>query len=88
MKIGMREFKAGLSRYIAQSRAGEVIVLTSYDKRVARIVGIPAVDPPGIARLVARGAAQWHGGKPALQPAVKLASRGRSLSKTLVRDRG
>jgi prevent-host-death family protein len=87
MKIGMHELKASLSRCIARARAGEVIVVTSRGKPVARIVGIPTVGPSGIARLLARGAAHWHGGKPALQPAVKLAPGGSSLSETLLRDR-
>lgn len=88
MRIAMHELKAGLSRYVAQARAGEVIEVTSHDKPVARIVGIPAVEPSGIARLLARGAAQWRGGKPALEPAVKLAASGKALSEMALEDRG
>ena len=58
MKIAVHEFKLGLSRYVAQARAGTVIELTSHDKPVARIIGIPATESPGLTRLLARGA-RW-----------------------------
>lgn len=87
MRIAMNEFKAGLSRYMAQARAGEVIEVTSHDKPIARIVGIPATEQPGVARLLAQGAAQWSGGKPALQPAVKLSVGGKAVSEMVLEDR-
>jgi prevent-host-death family protein len=58
MRIAMHELKAGLSRYVAQARAGEVIEITSHDKPVARLVGVPPAQPPGVARLLARGTAK------------------------------
>jgi prevent-host-death family protein len=88
MRIAMHQLKAGLSRYVAQARAGEVIVVTSHDKPVARIVGVPPSDPSGVARLLACGAAHWAGGKPALQPAVRLGTSGKTLSSMVLEDRG
>lgn len=88
MKIAMHELKSGLSRYIAQARAGEVIEVTSHDKPVARIVGIPAAEPSGVARLLASGAAHWSGGRPALHAAVTLVSSGKRLSEMVLEDRG
>ena len=88
MNVAMHELKSGLSRYVAQARAGETIEITSHGKPVARIVGIPSVGGTGIKRLLARGAAQWQGGKPALQPAVVLNSTGKRLSEIVREDRG
>jgi prevent-host-death family protein len=88
MQIAMRELKAGLSRYVAQARAGVVIEITSHDKPVARLIGIPATDKLGVTRLLARGAARWSGGKPVLGPAVKLRAGGKSLSEIVLEDRG
>lgn len=91
MKIAMHELKAGLSRYVARARAGEVIEITSHDTPVARIVGIPSatsVVPSGIARLLASGAAQWSGGKPNFRPPLKLSEGGKSVSEMVVEDRG
>jgi len=84
----MNEFKSGLSRYMAQARAGVVIEVTSHDKPVARVIGIPPTESSGIGRLLARGAARWEGGKPDLQPAVILEPGGTSLSDMISEDRG
>ena len=88
MKLAMRELKKGLSSFVARARAGETIVVTSHDKPVARIIGIPSIDSSGVARLVALGAAEWRGGKPALLPAVKLGMSGKALSEMVLEDRG
>lgn len=88
MRIAMHVLKAGLSRYVAQARAGKVIEVTSHDKPVVRIVGIPSSDNSGIGRLLVSGAAQWGGGKPALHSAVKLKGGGKTLSEMVLEDRG
>jgi prevent-host-death family protein len=88
MRIAMNELKAGLSRYVARARAGEVIEVTSHDKPVARLTGITTADAPGVARLLASGAAQWRGGKPALEPAVRLGADGKGLAEMVLEDRG
>ncbi|MBC7954756.1 MAG: type II toxin-antitoxin system prevent-host-death family antitoxin [Cytophagales bacterium] len=87
MRIAMHELKAGLSRFMAQARAGVVIEVTSHDKPIARIVGIPSEEPASVSQLVARGAAQWSGGKPTLQPAIRLKASGKTLSEMVVEDR-
>jgi len=88
MRIAMHELKSGLSRYVALARAGEVIEITSHDKPVARLVGVPAAGPAGVSRLLARGAATWSGGKPALHAPVVLSAGGKSVSESLLEDRG
>lgn len=88
MRVAMHELKAGLSRYVAQARAGEVIEITSHDKPVARLVGVPSDVPASIARLIGSGAAAWSGGKPALHAPVKLPPHPRSMSEMVVEDRG
>ena len=88
MRIAMHELKAGLSRYMAQARAGEVIEVTSHDKPVARIVGIPPTSASGLTRLLASGAAQWAGGKASHELPLKLTPGGKSLSEMILEDRG
>ena len=88
MRIAMHVLKASLSRYVAQARAGAVIEVTSHDKPVVRIVGIPPAGPPGLDRLLASGAAHWRGGKPTLRPAVKLGDGGKPVSEMVLEDRG
>ena len=88
MRVAMHELKSGLSRYVAQARAGEGIEITSHDKPVARLVGVPAASPAGVARLLARGAATWNGAKPALQAPVVLSGGGNTVSDIVLEDRG
>lgn len=85
----MHVLKAGSSRCVAQARAGQVIEVTLHDKPLVRIVGIPALEPAGITRLMANGAAQWGAGKPKLQSAVKLGSGsgGKALDDMALEDR-
>ena len=88
MKIAMHQFKAGLSHYVAQARAGEVIEITSHDKPVARLIGVPEAIPAGIGRLIASGAATWSGRKFKLPPRLRLSPGGLSLSEMVIEDRG
>ena len=88
MQVGIRELKAGLSRVLARARAGEVIEVTSHDRPIARIVGIPDTGEAGLRGLVARGAAAWAGGKPAFAPPLPLAPGGTPVSQLILDDRG
>lgn len=87
MKVAIHELKSGLSRYVAKARAGEVIEITSHDKPVARLVGVTAGGPAGVSRLLARGAATWGGGKPALHAPVLLSTGGKAVSEIVLEDR-
>jgi prevent-host-death family protein len=90
MRVAMHELKIGLSRYVAQARAGAVIEITSHEKPVARIVGIPAPargGSRGVDCLVATGAAQWNGSKPKTFEPVRLPSHGTTLSEMVIEDR-
>lgn len=86
--VAMRELKAGLSRYVAQARAGASFEITLHDRPVARLTGIAPPAPAGVARLVATGAAQWPGGKPTLRPPIALEAGGGSLAAMVLEDRG
>lgn len=88
MKIAMHQLKAGLSRYVSQARAGAVIEITSHDKPVARLVGVPDGGASGLAKLLGSGAAQWGGGKPAWRRPVQLPAHARSMSEMVIEDRG
>lgn len=88
MRIAIHVLKASLSRYVAQARAGEVIEITSHDKPVARLIGVPPIAQDGLRRLIARGAAQWGGGKTALHHPMPMSGRGKSVSEIVLEDRG
>jgi len=88
MHVGIRELKAGLSRVLARARAGEVIEVTSHDRPIARIVGIPDAGEAGLRGLVASGAVAWAGGKPAFAPPLPLAPGGTPVSQLVLDERG
>lgn len=88
LRIPINELKNGLSRYIARARAGEVIEITSHDRPVARLVGIPELTEHAALRpLFAEGGAAWRGGKPSLEPPLRLASTGRAIAEIVLDER-
>ncbi|MHB8949301.1 MAG: type II toxin-antitoxin system Phd/YefM family antitoxin [Rhodoferax sp.] len=88
MYVAVRELKSNLSRVLSLAQGGEVIEVTSHNKPIARILGIPLQDDEGLRRLMATGALSWRGGKPQLSPPVELAAGGKSVSQMLLEDRG
>jgi len=88
MHVGIRELKSGLSQVLAQAQAGEVIEVTSHNRPIARIVGIPAHADAGLRQLIASGAVTWAGGKPEFEPPLVLSSLGTPVSQMVLEDRG
>jgi prevent-host-death family protein len=88
VRVAVRELRAGLSRYVALARDGAVIEITTHGEPVARMIGVPHASKGGIARLLATGAAQWNGRKPALLDPVVLCGEGKPLSAIVIEDRG
>lgn len=87
MSVAVRQLKSGLSRILAQAQAGAVIEVTSHNKPIARIIGIPAVGDSGLRQLVASGAVAWSGAKPELAPPLVLHAGGTPVSEMVLEDR-
>ncbi|MBP8219960.1 MAG: type II toxin-antitoxin system prevent-host-death family antitoxin [Aeromonadaceae bacterium] len=88
MHVAVRELKSSLSRVLSLAQGGEIIEVTSHNKPIARIVGIPPQADEGLRRLMATGALSWGGGKPKFAPPVELAPSGTSVSQMVLEDRG
>lgn len=58
-RVGVRELKASLSRYLARVREGETIEVTDRGRPVARIV--PVGIPDHLTKLMADGRVTWSG---------------------------
>ena len=54
--VGVRELRDGLSRYLAEVRAGSTVTVTDHGRPVARIV--PVDEPSPLERLIAVGVVQ------------------------------
>ena len=87
MFVAIRELKASLSRVLSRAQQGEIIEVTSHNKPIARIIGIPEQTEDGLRRLIASGAVSWRGGKPRHELPVQLTSRGASVSQMVLEDR-
>ena len=86
--VAVRELKASLSRALRRAQEGEVIEVTSHNKAIARIVGIPPHADEGQRALIAAGSLSWSGGKPQLIPPLDLVGDGIPVSQMVIRDRG
>lgn len=88
MAIPVRDLKAHLSSILARARAGEIIEVTSHNKPIARIVGIPEPARHDLGALVAEGLVSWSGGKPSFpKKRWKLSQGGKTLSEMILEDR-
>lgn len=54
--VGVRELRDGLSRFLAEVRAGRSITVTDHGRPIARIVPVDEPDP--LERLIAEGLLQ------------------------------
>ncbi|MGB9498598.1 MAG: type II toxin-antitoxin system Phd/YefM family antitoxin [Dissulfuribacterales bacterium] len=90
-KIGIRELKENMSRYMKKVRAGERIIVTDRKKEIAVI--IPLVKKAGeekLYELIRRGMASWSGGVPEGMPEGmpgRIISKGKSVSSAVIDDR-
>ncbi len=88
MAIPVRDLKAHLSSILTRARNGEIIEVTSHNKPIARIVGIPSGDKHDLSGLVAEGLISWNGDRPSFpHKRRKLAGGGKSLSEMILEDR-
>jgi prevent-host-death family protein len=76
MNIGVRELRDGLSRHLAEVRAGHTVTITDHGRPVARIVPVDA--PNALERLVEQGRVKLAQAKK--QPAPKPINTGSSVS--------
>jgi prevent-host-death family protein len=88
MRVAVRELKSNLSHLLSLAQGGEVIEVTSHNKPIARIVGVPRSTGEGLRGLIASGTLSWKGGKPRLAPPLALVASGRSVSAMVLEDRG
>jgi prevent-host-death family protein len=85
-RVGVRELRSGLSRFLKLVRAGEMIEVTDRGEPIAKI--IPVGVPEHLAKLMAEGRVSWSG-KPfeAPQKPVRLAPGSAPMSDAIAEDR-
>ena len=88
VRVGIRELKSKLSRYLRRVEEGERIEVTNRGKVIAFLIPAKGQSVDNVAwRLVEEGLASWSGEKPhGSRNPVK--GRGRLVSEIIIEDRG
>lgn len=84
MHIAVNELKGRLSRILADAQEGQSFEITSHNKPIARLIGIPKHP---LQSLSIAGAVSWNGKKPTFASPVTLGA-GKNISQIVLEDRG
>lgn len=85
--VGIRELKRHLSEYLRSVKAGEKVVITDRKREIAVIVPFrKAESQVKFLQLVREGVADWSGKRPRGM-AVRIKSKGKSVSEAVIEDR-
>ena len=87
-KVGIRDLKTNLSKYMRLVKAGAVLVITERGRPIGRLLPYDPDSEDRLVDFVRSGLASWNG--QALSPREPFAEThaGASVSDLLVEDRG
>lgn len=86
-RIGIRELKENMSRYLKKVRTGERIIVTDRKNDIAIIMPIgKKTGEEKLYQIIQSGMASWSGCMPEGMPS-RIVSRGKSLSSAVIEDR-
>jgi prevent-host-death family protein len=85
-RVGIRELKNKLSRYLRDVKKGKPIAITERGKSIAVLMPVDSPDLQLARELSARGVGSWKGGKPkgASRPVI---IKGKSISQVVIEER-
>ena len=86
-KVGIRELKANLSRYMSEVKSGQGITITDRNHDFALILplGVKGVEEK-LFQLLQRGIADWSGGRPRGM-IHRISSKGKKVSDAVIEGR-
>lgn len=84
MKVGIRELKSHLSRYLGEVKKGKRIVVTDRGKEIAVLAPL-SLSEDRIRRLIDERRASYKGGKPKGIAGVRV--KGPTVAETILEDR-
>jgi len=85
--VSISELRAGLSRYLAQVKAGTILVVTVRGKPVAQIMPFAQSLEDRMQALVDAGFIQWSGRKLTARKPVARTRGDRTVADLLIEDR-
>lgn len=86
IKVGIREMKNGLSRYLKYVKEGESIIITERNKPIAKLTPIEDNMLPEYEVLIKEGSVSWSGGKPR-GSTVEKSKNDQTLAEYVTEDR-
>lgn len=89
LRVGIREFKAHLSRYLRRVETGEMLIITDHGRPIARLFPAAIRLEDRMQAMVDAGLAEWNGelGAPAdFAPTIRI-SEGQTLAEMILEDR-
>jgi prevent-host-death family protein len=87
MRVGIRELKNKLSKYLRRVKAGETITITEHGKPIGQIVPVRPTIEERLQAIVNAGQAEWNGQKLKSYHPRAVNKGDRSLSDLVVEDR-
>jgi len=84
-KVGIRELKNNLSKYLRDIKSGKSLVITERQESIALIEPIKTSSLKDIYPLLENGIASWNGGKPR-GTSIKITGR-KTVAKRVSEDR-
>ena len=84
-KVGIRELKNNLSKYLREIKSGKSLVITDRQQSIALIEPIKSSSLKDVYPLLENGIASWNGGKPR-GTSIKTTGR-KTVSKRVSEDR-
>jgi prevent-host-death family protein len=85
--VGIREFKARLSRYVEQVKEGATVVITEHGKPVGRVVPIKPSPQEQMQELIEAGLVGWNGHKLSPLTPVTQPQGGQTVAELLLEER-
>ncbi|MCL4377308.1 MAG: type II toxin-antitoxin system prevent-host-death family antitoxin [Actinobacteria bacterium] len=87
LRVGIRELKNKLSRYLKKVKEGEVLIITDRNRDMALIQPLDFSSYKEIHELIKEGSAAWNSGKPVNISTPVQVKTGKSISEIVIKDR-
>ena len=87
IRVGTRELKTNLSKYLRRVKAGEIIIVTERGKEIGQIMPVAQSLEQRMQVLVETGFLEWNGKKPEAHDPIIINRSGKLASDLIIEDR-
>ncbi len=87
IRVGTRELKTNLSKYLRRVKAGEIIIVTEHGKEIGQIMPVARSLEQRMQALVESGFLEWNGKKLEAHEPIIVNRSGKLVSDLIIEDR-